>query len=91
MLIKNPDKPTQPDMVKGSGRLVSSIPEHALSVKEHKKVLEHHARVGQFRADRKLEYEKVDGAVVMRQFIGDRTLRWSTDTFRKGWERIWGK
>jgi len=71
--------------------LTTSIPERALRVKDRGRVIERQAQVGQFRGDRKIDYEKVDGALVMRQFTGDRTLRWATGRFREGWDRIWGK
>jgi len=76
---------------KSSELRVSSIPAHALEVKDRGVVIERQARVGQFRGDRKIDYEKVDGALVMKQFVGDRTLKFSTGAFRRGWDRIWGK
>ena len=71
--------------------LTTSIPAHALAVKDRGRVIERQARVGQFRGDRRIDYERVDGALVMRQFVGERTLRWSTGAFRRGWDRIWGR
>ena len=91
MLIKTSENRPKPSESKSSERLTTSIPEYTLKYGNKREVLDRHAEVGKFQAGRKIDYEKVDGAVVMKQFIGERTLKFSTSAFRRGWDRIWGK
>lgn len=90
MLIKTSENRPNPDEPKSSERVVTSIPEYAFEQRGVTKrgVIERQAQMGRFRADRRVETERVDGAVVLRQFTGDRTLKWATRLFRRGWDAI---